>query len=226
MTRLYPLGCNKAVDLVFLVDASGSVGPKHFAVMLSFLQTTVSYFHIAPHGTRVGIATFSDTPIIYINLNDHINKSTLMADIGNITYVHGSTNTDLAIRTMYTAMFTRQAGERPNVPNLAVVITDGQSNYPNRTANAAAVAKNKGIVMFAVGIGSHVNEKEMNAISNHPRDKYQLNIESFDKLMNAHTSQKLVNMICQGIYCGLLYSLYYFVWLRITDKGSVPEMRK
>ena len=40
----------------------------------------------------------------------------------------GQTDTSSAIRLMMTTMFTQSNGDRPNAPNVAIIITDGNSN--------------------------------------------------------------------------------------------------
>jgi len=38
-------------------------------------------------------------------------------------------------------------GSRPNVPDIAIVVTDGHSNDPNETASAAVAIKNAGYII-------------------------------------------------------------------------------
>lgn len=54
-------------------------------------------------------------------------------------------------------MFLQEKGDRPNVPNIGIVITDGESNRdPERTIPTANSAKDKGIILFSIGIGDQV----------------------------------------------------------------------
>ena len=46
--------------------------------------------------------------------------------VGRIDYVRGSTNTGLALREMREKIFVPKAGDRPNAPNMAIVILDGK----------------------------------------------------------------------------------------------------
>lgn len=45
--------------------------------------------------------------------------------VQDIPYVRGSTNTGLALEEMREKIFVPKAGDRPNVPDLAIVILDG-----------------------------------------------------------------------------------------------------
>ena len=58
---------------------------------------------------------------------------------------------------MHRDMFTAAAGARAGVPWLGVVITDGVSTFDsNLTIPEADIAKNKNIMMFAIGeLSSH-----------------------------------------------------------------------
>lgn len=43
-------------------------------------------------------------------------------------FVAGGTNTHLPLKTARESMFTYRYGDRPDVPNLAIILTDGQTN--------------------------------------------------------------------------------------------------
>ena len=53
---LISLVCDVTVDMVFMLDQSGSVGPFNHAIALQFLREVVSFFSIAPNATQVSFA--------------------------------------------------------------------------------------------------------------------------------------------------------------------------
>ena len=63
---------------------------------------------------------------------------------------------------MTSKAFSATAGARPQSeghPRVGIVVTDGQSDYPTGTTNAAMKAHNDDITMFVVGkhvVTSHV----------------------------------------------------------------------
>ena len=72
----------------------------------------------------------------------------------NIRYHYGSTNTAGGLEKMHREMFTPANGDRPGVPNICIILTDGISNIdPMRTIPNAEEARAAGIHIFAVGIG-------------------------------------------------------------------------
>ena len=65
-------------------------------------------------------------------MNRYSTKSEVLNAISKIKYAYGSTNTADAIKTMADEMFTRRNGDRPDVENACIVITDGVSNINSK----------------------------------------------------------------------------------------------
>ena len=51
---------------------------------------------------------------------------------------------------------------------MAIVITDGESNYPRETEREAQLCHDENIQVFAVGVGTAVVQKELEAIASSP----------------------------------------------------------
>lgn len=56
------------------------------------------------------------------------NRNFVWTFIIQIPYIRGSTNTGLALEMMRKDMFDHRRGDRPNVDNVCIVITDGDSD--------------------------------------------------------------------------------------------------
>ena len=85
-------------------------------------------------------------------------------------------------------MFTSGNGDRSGVPNIGVVITDGRSNSATLTASEAANARNAGITLFAIGIGSNIPETELNAIATDPDSDHVFMVSGFSALSSIMSS--------------------------------------
>jgi len=116
-----------------VVDESGSIGLPNFNLMKSFLSHLVGRLDIDSGNTRVGLVTFSSNVSTVINLNAHTTLVGLQSDIASLGYRGGGTNTFLALEYVRTMMLTAAAGDRSGVPNVVVVLTDGQSHNATRT---------------------------------------------------------------------------------------------
>ncbi|XP_052797297.1 collagen alpha-4(VI) chain-like [Mya arenaria] len=166
-------------DLVFVLDSSSSVGEQNFTVMKDFVNDVIENLDIGPSKTRIGLITFSRYPILRIALNSYGDKTLLKAAVDNVPYVQGATETDAAIELLVHVGF---AASRSDVPNIAIVVTDGHSINHNQTVDAANDAKQRGITMFAIGIGTYINPDELEAIASVPVDRYMYVVSNFNAL--------------------------------------------
>lgn len=83
----------KVADVVFLVDSSGSVGDDNFRVVKDFIKNTINIFDIGAQYTRIGVLTFSSTPVLRFPLNMYDNKAAILKAIDGIPYSMGGTDT-------------------------------------------------------------------------------------------------------------------------------------
>ena len=126
-----PMDC--PADIVFVLDESGSIGSTNFELMKSFLSQLVARLDIDSGNTRVGLVTYSNNVGTGFNLSAHSSVASVQAAISSLTYSGGGTNTAAALAHVRTTMLTSAAGDRSNVPNVVVVLTDGQSDNMNYT---------------------------------------------------------------------------------------------
>jgi hypothetical protein len=69
------------------------------------------------------------------------NHQSITEAIDTLQYVHGTTNTAAALRFLRESAFTTANGDRADVPNYAIVLTDGGSNDPAETAEQAFLVR-------------------------------------------------------------------------------------
>jgi len=122
------------------MDESGSITSSNFGLMKSFLSRLVSRLDIDSGNTRVGLVTYYTEVGTGFNLSEHLLLSSVQSAISTLSYGGGGTDTAIALRHVRTTMLTSAAGDRPNVPNVVVVLTDGQSQ--NITATKVNIKLN------------------------------------------------------------------------------------
>ena len=84
----------------------------------------------------------------------------MQSAVDNLSYPTGMTNTADALMTLVNNVFTPAAGDQPNVPNRAILITDGDPNIETVPLPTAIKAvHNRGIKMFVVRVTKYVKEK-------------------------------------------------------------------
>ena len=121
------------VDVVFVVDESGSIGTDDFDLMKRFLYELIGYLDVDSGNTRVGLVTYSDSVTESFYLNDYSTITLVQSAVLSLGYSGGSTDTAGALEYVRTTMLTSATGDRSNVPNVVAVLTDGNSNEPADT---------------------------------------------------------------------------------------------
>ena len=135
-------------------------------------------FDVASSATRVGLITFSDEPEVVLPLDEYNDRYTTTQGIASTMQTYGGTKTDMAL-LMMNEMF--QLRGRRDVPHIAIVMTDGQSDYPQLTVQEAIMVRYSGITVFAIGIGDRVDDFELTMIASAP--EYVFTVNSFDALV-------------------------------------------
>lgn len=120
----------------------------------------------------------------------------MLAFIDTLLYKNEFTNTASGLEKMR-GIFDVANGDRLDVPNIGILLTDGQSQNQSNTIRQAVLARAEGIIMFAIGIGGRVNQAELEGIANDPDSDYVFNVDSFDALPNI--TDAVVNQTCIAI---------------------------
>ena len=186
-----------AADIVFLVDASSSVGDTHFGQQMDFIHTIATQVDYDNGGIRFGVSTFSSAAHVHFNLNATSDLTSLQRELRAIPYLFGSTNTAEGIRKVRTEMFTEALGDRPKIPNILILLTDGLSNINSeRTISEAKLARQENIYILTVGIGLGSETYEIDDIATPPKELNRFLVPDFKHL--ASLSAPLSNHLCTG----------------------------
>ena len=176
-------GCADAkIDLVFVLDASTSVTEPNFQLMKDFVADFLFIADIDGGNVRVGVIIYSTEDHLEFNMNTYNTKVDVLTAIENMPHRYGSTNTAGALLTMRSEMYTAANGDRPNVPNICIVITDGVSNINSRrTIPEAEQARADGIHIYAIGIGL-TDTTELDGIASKPVEDNRFAVQEFSEL--------------------------------------------
>ena len=117
-----------AIDIVFILDASGSVSSYNFNLTKYFLSQFVSGLDIDNDHIRAVFVTYASSVEERINLNIYSSRASFQPAISSLRYLAGSSNTSAALGYVRTEMLTSAAGDRSNVPDVIVLLTGGQSD--------------------------------------------------------------------------------------------------
>ena len=163
-------GCeNSGIDLVFVLDGSGSITATRFQLIREFAESVSNTLTIGPQDSLVGVIVFSGSASIEFNLQQHTSKATLLPAINpGIPYPTGGTNTAAALQLLLSSAQDGTMGVRNGRTQIAIVVTDGRSNSQRATIAAADALHAAGIYqVYAAGLGG-ANIDELNAIASDP----------------------------------------------------------
>lgn len=198
-------------DIIFILDSSTSVSEPNFKKMLNFVKNFLASAQLEQDIVRIGAVTYSTDVHVRFNLNTYKTRSDILNAIDAIPYTYGSTNTAGAITMMRTNMYRSHNGDRPDVPNIAIVITDGVSNVNSRkTLPEAEAARQEGIHIYAIGIGL-TDTRELDGIASKPIDLNRFVVSGFDELRGL--PQQVFSQFCSGgshIHACHMYIVYVF----------------
>ncbi|KAH9505513.1 Collagen alpha-4(VI) chain [Bulinus truncatus] len=182
-------------DIIFVMDASSSIGPKYWQVQTSFVANVTKHFTVGPSRVRFGALIFYKTPHKIFDLKVHLTNEAVSKALLEIPYPKSSgTYTHLALQEVVNQnMFGAAAGGREKAPDIVIVITDGLSIYPKKTSEVANLLKSKNIILLSIGIGSEPKQSELEAIAS---DKSLVfSVRDFDVLQGIQND--LVRIACK-----------------------------
>ncbi|XP_053566373.1 collagen alpha-1(XXI) chain-like [Bombina bombina] len=181
-------------DLVFILDGSWSVGPENFEILKKWVANITNNFDIGPKFTQVGVVQYSDYPVLEIPLGRYDSINDLIKTMQSIQYLGGNTRTGNAIQFSIDNLFARSL--RP-LTKIAVVLTDGKSQ--DDVKDIAEEARRNKITLFAIGVGSEIEESELRAIANKPSSTYVFYVE--DYLAISRIREIMKQKLCEESVC-------------------------
>ncbi|XP_004681048.2 PREDICTED: von Willebrand factor A domain-containing protein 2 [Condylura cristata] len=149
--RLRP-GCRtQSLDLVFMLDASASVGPRNFAQMQSFVRSCALQFDVNPDVTQIGLVVYGGLVQTAFGLDVHLTRTAVLRAMSQAPYLGGAGSVGRALLHIHDKVMTVQRGARPGVPKAVVVLTGGTG--VEDAAGPAQKLRSNGISVLVVGVG-------------------------------------------------------------------------
>ncbi|XP_069477660.1 collagen alpha-1(XIV) chain isoform X2 [Ambystoma mexicanum] len=181
-------------DIVILVDGSWSIGRFNFRLVRNFLESLVSAFNVGSDQTRIGLAQYSGDPRIEWHLNAYNTKEAVVDAVRNLPYKGGNTLTGLALTYILENSFKPEAGLRPGLPKIGILITDGKSQ--DDVIPPAKSLRDSGIELFAIGV-KNADINELKEIGSEPDSSHVYNVADFNIM---HTIvESLTKTVCTRV---------------------------
>uniref|UniRef100_A0A8C6R1B1 Collagen, type VI, alpha 6 n=1 Tax=Nannospalax galili TaxID=1026970 RepID=A0A8C6R1B1_NANGA len=185
----------EVLDVVFVIDSSGSIDSQEYNIMKDFMIGLVKKADVGKNQVRFGALKYADDPEVLFYLKDHDTKSNVINVLERDQPMGGNTYTAEAL-AFSDHMFTEAQGSRlhKGVPQVLIVITDGESHDSEKLNATAKALRDKGIVVLAVGIAG-ANTWELLAMAG-SSDKYYF-VETFGGLKGIFSDVSAMGKSCQ-----------------------------
>nr|XP_038036776.1 von Willebrand factor A domain-containing protein 2 isoform X2 [Anas platyrhynchos] len=179
-----------AVDILFLLDGSSSVGSSGFNNSKHFAGKLCDALDIDPDRVHVGLIQFTSTPCIEFPLDSYQNKQEVEERIQSTRFRDGEKNIKQALECILCKGFP--GGRNSTVPEILFIISNGKSS--KSTTTLATQLKKRGITIFTVEIKSR-RLKRLRMLASEPTKQHMFSIEDADGAIN-------------GLYSALTGSIY------------------
>ncbi|MCP9258184.1 hypothetical protein DINM_001444 [Dirofilaria immitis] len=169
---------DRQLDLLFILDGSGSVSGNTFATQMAMLNKFNSqYDRNWSKNTQIAVMQYSSYTRVEFNFSANPvgccfkdfqklrcqTKESLRASLQKIRHISGTTRTGKALdKALYVFRHDPNFGTRMNqddVAQVAIVVTDGHSH--DDPVPAALRLRQAGIQILTLGIGAHINMGEL-----------------------------------------------------------------
>ena len=178
------------VDLVYVLDDSGSIGASNFTQGLQAIHDSIAALNVDPANVHVGIVEFDTIASKVIDLTD--NKVAAESAALSTTYRAGNTATydGLALAQQ---MLNSSTLARSNARKVIVTITDGVWNYAMQhpityyatdptPGLIATIQSQPNWVMYGVGIGTGIDQAHINLLSTDPDSEHAFMLSQWNEL--------------------------------------------
>ena len=179
--------------MVFIIDSSGSIqdaGPGNWDLILDSVIQAIKRYTIGENDVRVGLTKFSNDGTLEIYLDDYYDVNDLIAAVRAVSFVGGRTNTADGLQLAWENVFEENRGDRPDVPNVAIVITDGNANEREDETDDQARNLQDEAQVIAIGITDMVSMATLEIIASDADDIVMVDdftglVESLDAVVSS-----------------------------------------
>ncbi|CAH3032618.1 unnamed protein product, partial [Porites lobata] len=208
-----PPPCKEYLDVGVIIDSSNSIKPNDYAEARSFLQSLARRLQISEAGSHMALILFEDPQ----NINELVQK------IGKLPHIKGGTRTDRALELAAENFFGwQETGDRPDVPNVLLVLTDGDTNEGSKPFSQVLpplepmdrkiktwplrfpakenpnMEKAAGVRRIAIGIGNEIDKGELVQIAGNQQDVIQ--VKSYGELIRK--LEYIMKLACEDQFLG------------------------
>jgi collagen type VI alpha len=187
--------CDKRLDVLLILDNSGSVQDE-YRQSVAFARRVVAGLDINSDRVRVGAIAYSDDIVGQFFMNQNVGSLSNVFNSLDFYNQFGTTNTPAALEAARDLQLTTARGDRENVQNVIIIVTDGYSNVnEQRTIPLAQELKQSGAIIYSVAVGDGPQMSELMGMASNPPAEYVIPLPTLGDIDSS--AENLLNHICQ-----------------------------
>ncbi|WP_129671862.1 VWA domain-containing protein [Candidatus Chloroploca sp. Khr17] len=184
--------CTEPLDLMLVLDGSGSISSTNFRQMRDFVRNLVNSYTVSPDDARVGIAQFGTQGRGRYELRLADDPSVVLARVNAMTQLDGYTDIQEGLQLGREEL---AANGRAGVPQVMILLTDGAHNQGGDPVEEAQLVRDAGMHLFAIAVGSGPNLPQLNALTADPDRVFSVsNFASLSTILS-----QIVGVSCEPI---------------------------
>jgi len=195
-----PKPCNEHLDVVVIIDSSNSISPRDYNIARQYIVQLAERLEISEKGTHMAILLYSFEAHTWHRFTDTQLVDEIKRKAAALPHIQGGTRTDRALELATEDFFGwEDSGDRPDKPNVLIVLTDGDTNEGSKPFNQVIPPLDKASVRrIAIGIGTGIDRKELEEIASNIKDVLQVHEywQLYSKL------EEIMKMACEEQYPG------------------------
>jgi len=162
--------CSTMMDLVFLLDGSGSIAPSDWVLVKRFTMQIGLNFSSAPALMSYGVVQFADDAVSFLNVT--ASNSSFQLAMNTLPQFASSTNTGAGLQGV-ADMFAKHG--RSGAYRVVVLITDGNWNTGPDPVPIAQQLMTDGAHIYTIAVGS-ASVSNVQKLTSLPLDHYYFNV--------------------------------------------------
>ncbi len=164
-------------NIAFIINSSASVGRTRYEIIKTFVKEFMTKLVGNSSQFEAAVVLFSREASVKLDFSQKFTLQLFHSTIDNLPWEAGLTRTDKALKIASDYIFTNDTlSRRQNVPMIAILITEGETTVLDilpdivPLSNASEPLKQKGVRIFAVGVGKYVDLQELLEITERKND--------------------------------------------------------
>lgn len=185
--------CAEKMDIILVIDSSGSVGASNFALVQQFLGKVIPRLSLGDDGVMLGAVQFGAAAAELAALTTEPAKVT--GPISGASWMKTSTNTAEALVKAEQSFLAGRQG----VPKAIVLVTDGMAQSSYLASTVVDRLKKEGTRVLIAAVGSEVAVGSISSWASWPRSDNFIQVPTYQDLNSDATLSQLILSLCQEV---------------------------